>query len=158
MLSFKWSCTSSVFSVDGSDQVNGSGSKTYVAYCFAEKQGFSKFSKYIGNGNADGTFIYTGFKPAFVLIKNTGIASSWILFDNKRSSSGGYNVNGYSLKPNVTNAEDTSAGNKLDLLSNGFKIRSDGIYEDTNDSGVNHIYMAFGQSLVGSNNIPNTAR
>ena len=145
------------FTVGDWNGSNQSGS-SFIAYCFAEKKGFSKFGSYTGNGSTNGTFVYTGFKPAFVLIKNTAIVSSWILFDNKRSSSGGYNVNGYSLKPNVNNAEDTSAGNKLDLLSNGFKIRSDGIYEDTNDSGVKLIYMAFGQSLVGSNNIPCTAR
>jgi len=146
--------TSSVFSVDGSDQVNGSGSKTYVAYCFAEKTGFSKFGSYRGNGNADGAFVYTGFKPAFVMIKNSSVTESWYILDTKRP---GYNTNNYYLKPNVADAEGTSATLAMSLLSNGFKINN----SDTsmNTSGKTYIYMAFAEApLVSSNGVPATAR
>jgi hypothetical protein len=150
--------TSSVFTVGANGIINGS-THTYIAYCFAEVKGFSKFGSYTGNGSTNGTFVYTGFTPAFVLVKNTTQASSWILFDNKRSSSGGSNAIGYSLKPNVSNSEDTGAGNILDFVSNGFKIRSDGVYEDTNGSGQSIIYMAFASNpFVSSKGIAVTAR
>lgn len=150
--------TSSVFSLGTNANGNSSGA-TYIAYCFAEVKGFSKFGSYTGNGSTNGTFVYTGFTPAFLLVKNTTQISSWILFDNKRSSSGGSNAIGYSLKPNVSNAEDTGAGNILDFVSNGFKIRSDGVYEDTNGSGQNIIYMAFASNpFVSSKGVAVTAR
>jgi hypothetical protein len=122
---------------------------------FAEKQGFSKFGSYTGNGNADGTFVYTGFKPAFIIIKgavsgNGNAAQSWELYDNKRL---GYNVDNNSIFPNTNSAEST--GDRIDILSNGFKIRinSDGV----NDNNSTYIYMAFAeQPLVGDN--PATAR
>ena len=133
-------------------QWDGSG-RTYVGYCFAEKNGYSKFGSYTGNGNANGTFVYTGFKPAFVLIKNvTDAGELWEMFDNKRI---GYNPKNHRLYASTNDAEDTSA-ERLDLLSNGFKIRTTGSH--VNESGDTMIYMAFGQSLVGSNNIPATAR
>ena len=143
--------TSSVFSMDSNSAVNGSGD-SYVFYAFAEKQGFSKFGSYTGNGSADGTFVYTGFKPAWVLVKNTsGSGDNWILVDNKRL---GYNPDNRLLFPNENNADYTN--NNLDLLSNGFKAR---VSYDPNGSGNTMIYMAFAENpLVGTNNIPATAR
>ena len=142
--------TNTVFSIGSDDQVNGSG-QTYIAYCFAEKQGYSKFSSYIGNANVNGPFVYTGFKPAFVIIKRTNLANDWLMQDNKR-----YNINetvAKTLKPNSALAEGDT-GN-LDILSNGFKLRSTGT--NTNASGGSYIYMAFAeQPLVGDN--PATAR
>jgi len=147
--------TSSVFSVGSASEVNGSGIDRIV-YCFAEKTGYNKFGSYKGNGNADGTFVYTGFKPAFVMIKGAvsgdgDAAQNWELYDNKRI---GHNPNNYTLFPNTTAAD--SDGDRIDLLSNGFKIRinSDGV----NDNNSTYIYAAFGQSLVGSNNVCATAR
>ena len=145
--------TSSVFSVGNHTGVNASG-ETYIAYCFAEKTGYSKFGSYTGNGNADGTFVYTGFKPNWVMIKETSGVGGWRIFDNKRP---GYNEP-YALLADNSDAEtETGASrNKIDQLSNGFKLRFQ--YNDTNGAGGSYIYMAFGQSLVGSNNIPCTAR
>ena len=138
----------------GSGGNTNSAAGTYIAYCFAEKTGYSKFGKYTGNGNANGTFIYTGFKPAFIIIKRTDTTSNWTMFDNKRD---GFNCDQAQLKPNTNDAEDAgSASTFLDILSNGFKCRNTAA--DKNGSGGTYIYMAFGQSLVGSNNIPCTAR
>ena len=145
--------TSSVFSLGTNAPVNGSG-KNLIAYCFAEKTGYSKFGSYVGNGNADGTFVYTGFRPAWVLIKQTNTTNNWILMDNKRP---GYNLTNSFLEPDGNGAEIVNnANNRIDMLSNGFKIRGTGT--GTNASSGNYIYMAFGQSLVGSNNVPCTAR
>jgi len=145
--------SSTTFTGGGSNGVNANG-VTYVAYCFAEKQGYSKFGKYVGNGNAsNGSFIYTGFKPAFVMIKRSDGATNWRLFDNKRS---GYNGDTSQLYPNLSNAED-SAGDQLELLSNGFKNRT--VSGDQNGSGNDYIYMAFAENpFVTSTGIPTTAR
>jgi len=143
--------TSSVFSISTDSAVNASGA-TYVAYCFAEKTGYSKFGSYVGNGNADGTFVYTGFKPAFVIVKCTSTTgNNWVMIDNKRL---GYNVDNNRIYADLSNAEDTT--DVVDLVSNGFKHRFTG--GTSNGSGISYIYMAFGQSLVGSNNVPCTAR
>ena len=125
-----------------------------IAYCFAEKTGYSKFGSYTGNGSSDGTFVYTGFKPAFVLVKNTQQGSdNWFIWDNKRP---GYNQTQKYLSPNNNSAEADSSSFAIDTLSNGFKVRaSTGAINNNNEK---MIYMAFGQSLVGSNNIPATAR
>jgi len=143
--------TSSVFSVGTSPSTNASGG-TYIAYCFSSIKGYSKVGSYTGNGNADGTFVYTGFKPAFLMIKRaTGGTGNWHLFDSKRL---GYNVNNYGVQPNLSSAENTA--NDLDLLSNGFKNRQSG--NDLNGSNT-YIFMAFAEApLVGSNNVPCTAR
>ena len=143
--------TSTVFSIGTSGAVSESG-QTYIVYCFASKKGFSKFGSYTGNGNADGPFIYTGFRPAFVIIKKSSGAGSWWLFDNKRI---GYNVNNYRLFPDATGAEDTTE--LLDLVSNGFKIRNtDG---DINFSGSTLNYMAFAEfPFVSSNSKATVAR
>jgi len=145
--------TSSVFTVGTDTAVNGSGNQM-IAYCFAEKTGYSKFGSYTGNGNADGSFIYTGFKPAFVLVKNTQQGGDdWYMFDNKRSS---FNQVQANLKPNTNSVEASSTSYAFDFLSNGFKVRaSTGAINNNNET---MIYMAFGQSLVGSNNVPATAR
>jgi len=147
--------TSSVFTVGNSDKSNISNS-TYIAYCFAEKQGYSKFGSYVGNGNADGSFIYTGFKPAFVMVKKSSASGSdWNLHDNKRP---GFNVNNSYLAPNENAAEVTGNTYQIfDLLSNGFKCRGAGT--GTNASGETMIYMAFAESpFVGNNFVPNNAR
>ena len=146
--------TSSVFSSDQSVfGAGGSATETMIAYCFAEKQGYSKFGSYIGNGNADGPMIYTGFKPAFVMVKNTSATENWIIFDNKRP---GINLTDDLLKPNLNNAE-SSSGVKFDLVSNGFKARvSDA---EGNSSGGNFIYMAFAENpFTSSAGTPVTAR
>ena len=144
--------TSSVFTLGADGQVNASGG-TYIAYCFAEIPGFSKFGLYEGTGNADGPFVYTGFKPSFVMIKAKGQTESWYINDNKRP---GYNTNNYYLNPNTNSAEGTSTTLATGLLSNGFKpFNSD---TSMNTSGQGYVYMAFGQTLVGTNNVPATAR
>ena len=143
--------TSSVFSLGSATGTNGSGS-TYVAYCFAEKTGYSKFGSYSANNNADGNFLYTGFKPAFTIFKKTNAAGSWWIHDNKTSP---YNLATNTMTANTNGAETTGVGVQ-DLVSNGIKLR--GTTDATNGSGGTYIYMAFGQSLVGSNNIPCTAR
>ena len=143
--------TSSVFSVGNNQAVNQSGVE-HIAYCFAEKTGYSKFGSYTGNGSTDGTFVYTGFKPAFIITKPTGNISSWNITDVKRST-----YNDGSLERLFANGDNTeSSTTNYDILSNGFKLKTTD--NDYNPSGGNVIYMAFGQSLVGSNNVPCTAR
>jgi len=143
--------SSSVITLGTDGQVNASGDK-YVCYAFAEKTGFSKFGSYTGNGDADGTFVYTGFKPAFVIIKlySTG-SENWRMFDNKRID---YNPNNYKVYPSLNNAEGTS--DLIDLYSNGFKPRTTSI--ESNGDGNGYSYMAFGQTIVSSGNIIATAR
>ncbi len=151
--------TSSVFSM-GSGVWNDSA--TFVAYCFAEKQGYSKFGSYVGNGNVNGSFIYTGFSPAFVICKKTSGADNWMMFTNKISSStgtdGGYNIHSRILEANGSGAEQSVGTDQgLDFVSNGFKIREDNA--NLNGSGATYIYMAFAEApLVGSNNVPANAR
>jgi hypothetical protein len=133
--------TSTVFSLGGNTDANGNGT-TYVAYCFAEVAGYSKFGSYTGNGSADGPFIFTGFKPAFVLIKSSTVASaSWRLWDAKRST---YNVVNSSLFPNLPNAEVSTADYAIDFLSNGIKIRA--ADDGQNYSGGTFIYAAFAEN------------
>ena len=145
--------TSSVFSLGSATGTNGSGS-TYIAYCFADVKGYSKFGSYTGNGNADGTFIYTGFKPQLVMLKQTSGATNWAMNDIKRQQ---YNAQDIILYADSTGAESGYSGNFFDILSNGFKQRMSGSYY--NGSGNTYIYMAFAQApLVGSNNVPCTAR
>jgi len=145
--------TSTVFTLGTGTGVNAGFD--YVAYCFAEKKGFSKFGSYTGNGNSDGTFVYTGFKPAFLIRKRTDSAVAWYLHDNKRD---GYNVTQKWLSPNDSDAESTTQVElRVDFLSNGFKMRDPN--GAANASGGSYIYMAFAENpLVGTNNIPATAR
>jgi len=144
--------TSTTIAVKAFTETNASGDN-YVAYCFASKQGYSKFSKYVGNGNDNGPFMYTGFKPAFVLTKGTH-ASQWRLYDSARSPN---NVNLNRLFPYSSGAEATDTDAGIDMLSNGFKIRGSG--GDYNASGQAYIYMAFADNpFVTSTGIPTTAR
>jgi hypothetical protein len=147
--------TSSVFSIG--TNANQGGSYNYIAYCFAEKKGFSKFGSVKGNGSDDGPFIYTGFKPAFYMHKiYNGSTGQWLMFDNKRNES---NVVNKFLKTDSNEAEGTSGtANQVDFLSNGIKIRENN--GDLNSSTSNdYLYMAFAEHpLVSSNGVPATAR
>ena len=149
--------TSSVFTIGTDGDFNSSGEKM-IGYCFNSVKGFSKFGSYVGNGNADGTFVYTGFKPAFIIIKQIGSdGENWWVYDNKRNTS---NLVTKGLYPNASNAEVDYSGSSqmnLDFVSNGFKLRaSDGAL---NGSGSSYIYMAFAESpFVNSNGIPTNAR
>ena len=143
--------TTSVFSVGSDGSTNASGEKC-IAYCFADVKGYSKIGSYTGNGSTDGSYIHCGFKPAWVMIKRTDGANSWVIYDNKRE---GYNVDNDALQANGTNAEGTS--DDIDLLSSGFKMRTSGVGE--NGSGNSYIYMAFAESpFTNSNGVPNNAR
>jgi hypothetical protein len=156
--------TSSVFTLGDYTSTNQSGG-TYVAYCFADVKGFSKMGSYIGNGNADGTFVYTGFKPAFIMAKNSVYTGNWVMKDNKRSGTSALQNFGQ-MNPNQTenpsanlsNAENKASAFAVDILSNGFKMR--GVDNaGSNWDGNTYIYMAFAENpLVGTNNIPATAR
>ena len=139
-----------VFTVDSDGQVNGNGN-SFVAYCFKKKKGFFTTGEFIGNGNADGPFLFCGFKPAFVIIKRKTATKDWFMFDNKTSPRNP--TNAY-LRLNTNGAEGSY--DWIDLVSNGIKIRntSDG----ANSNGNTYLFFAWGQSLVGSNNVPATAR
>ena len=144
--------TSSVFSINTSGDINAD-SGTYIAYCFNNVQGYSKFGSYLGNGNADGTFIYTGFKTAFLIVKNTTEAGNgWQIFDNKRDT---FNVATSTLFANLNNAEGTDTS--FDVLSNGIKMRQG--FGSKNKADNVYIYMAFAeQPFVTSTGVPATAR
>jgi hypothetical protein len=131
--------TSTVFTVNHV-AVNASGTN-YVAYCFAPIAGYSAFGSYTGNGSADGPFVFTGFRPAYVMVKRSSSSgTNWQILDTKRST---YNVMADYLYASAANAEayDTSVG--IDSLSNGFKIR--GTDGNTNTSTATYIYMAFAE-------------
>ena len=145
--------TSSVFTVINDADINASGG-SYIAYCFAEKTGFSKFGSYKGNANADAPFVYTGFKPAFIMIKGyeSGGSDNWNIIDNGRA---GYNAANYRLFANSYAVENTTS--IADILSNGFKLKVTST--DVNASNLKYLYFAFAAApLVGSNNVPATAR
>tara|TARA_R110002012_G_scaffold59589_5_gene156029 strand:- start:385 stop:966 length:582 start_codon:yes stop_codon:yes gene_type:complete len=146
--------TSTVFSVGTNARTNAS-SATYVAYCWHGVDGFSKFGKYVGNGTAsDGPFIYTGFKPAWVMFKATD-AEGWYIYDTARNT---YNGLGFLLRPNVTNADyNYGLAEGIISLSNGFKVYGDSGWHNT--SGQDYIYMAFAShSFLGDGTNPVTAR
>ena len=135
---------------------NTNQAEDYICYAFKEVQGYSKFGSYTANGNADGTFVYTGFAPKFIIFKRTDTSGyNWVMMDDKRNT---YNPWTNLLLPNEPNAEIGLPTNlSTDFLSNGFKLRSaSGANPSTNQGTI--VYMAFGQSLVGSNNVPSTAR
>jgi hypothetical protein len=143
--------TSTVFSLGSNLAVNQS-SATQIAYCFAEVKGYSKFGSYTGNGSTNGTFIYTGFKPAFIMHKRTDSTGEWFIFDSKRI---GYNAENYRLIANTTDSEADPG--EYDILSNGVKIRFTS--GNVNASGGTYIYMAFAENpFVSSTLIPTTAR
>ena len=144
--------TSSVFTVGDDGESNKTGSN-YIAYCFHSVQGYSKIGSYTGNGNADGTFVYTGFKPAWLMVKRTDGTDYWYMYDNKRDVD---NVIEHKLEANDSAAEYTSV-DWLDFTSNGFKWRYTG--GGVNASGGSFIYMAFAENpFVTSTGVPATAR
>jgi hypothetical protein len=129
----------------------------YITYLFVPKKGFSAFGSYTGNANLNGPFLYTGFRPAFVMVKITDTTDGWYMWDNRRSPSGGYNQLQYRLEANQNSAEGTSANYIIDTVSNGFKLRDNNVGD--NGAGNSFIYMAFAEfPLVSSNDIPGTAR
>ena len=143
--------TSTLFSLGDAASTN-ENPYNYIAYCFTEKQGFSKFGTYLGNYSTNGPFVYTGFRPAFIIMKSYDNTQTWALFDNKRL---GYNVDNEHVYPDVNSVEQTS--DTIDILSNGFKMRED--RNVTNGNGYNYIYMAFAEApFVNSNGVPNNAR
>ena len=127
--------TTSVFSVGSDTSTNASGS-TYVAYCYAPVAGYSAFGNYVGNGSTDGTFVYTGFRPRWLLIKRTTV-ESWILVDSSRDP---YNVVSKYMLINTSNAE--ADGVAYDFVSNGIKFRG----TSQNQSGATYIYTAFAEN------------
>ena len=142
--------TTSVFTV-GSAFDN---TTTYVAYAFASKQGYSKFGKYVGNANTNGTFIYTGFSPAWILHKRSSNTGDWRVWNNK---SEGFNPNPHALFPNTDATEYNTSNLHIDFLSNGFKFRTSD--SNVNTSGETYIYMAFAEApFVNSNGVPCNAR
>ena len=130
--------TSTSVTIGSDNSVNGS-SRTYVMYSFSGVTGYSKFGSYIGNGNADGAFIFTGFRPAWVMVKRTDASNDWPISDNKRSS---FNLVDKALYADLSNSESTA--NRYDFLSNGFKIRNN--LNESNASGGSYIYLAFAES------------
>ena len=152
--------TSSVFSIGTNNGVNKSGDNL-IAYCFAEKSGFSSFGSYVGTGNDSGVFNYTGFKPAFVILKLTSGSDNWMAFTNKIGSqtdqTGGHNIHNRLLELNGSGAEQSAGtGHGLDFYSNGFMVREDNA--NMNGNGSSYIYIAFAEEpLVSSNGVPATA-
>jgi len=132
--------SSTVFSIGTNGGVNNSGS-TYVAYCWSEIAGFSKFGSYTGNGSTDGPFVYTGFRPKFVLLKvSSGTTANWVIIDSARNT---YNVMNSQLNPDASDAE-YSGSNIIDTLSNGFKLRN--TPSTFNGSGNTYIYACFAEN------------
>jgi len=146
--------TTTKFTTNTNGGVAGGSTEDLIAYCFASIKGYSKFDGYTGNGDADGPFVYTGFRPAFVMIKRlTGGDNGWIMFDNKRNP---YNVTDNNLQAQWNTVENSADAGDIDMLSNGFKILS----TDTDINASNpYCYMAFAKSpIVSSNDIPGVAR
>ena len=124
-----------------------------ICYCFRSIAGFSQAGQYTGNGSSNGTFVYTGFNPSFIMIKNTDLsAENWLIHDNARRT---FNPNNTYLYPNLSAVEVVNDSYPIDFLSNGFKLRNNN--DQWNGSGHPYIYIAFGQSIVGSNNVPANA-
>jgi hypothetical protein len=134
------SVSSTLVTIGNDISVNQSASYTYVMYCFAAVAGYSAFGSYTGNGSTDGPFVYTGFRPAYVLIKYSSGTADWIVLDENRP---GYNVIGGNLYPSASSAEDTQT--KLDILSNGFKIRADSSNANVNVTSGTYIYACFAE-------------
>ena len=155
-ISTRWNNTNAgatVFTLGNNSQVNNSGS-TYVAYCFAEIKGYSKAFSYTGNGSSDGTFVYCGFRPAWILRKRTDSGGDWYIEDNKRNT---YNPVDLILQPNLSSTEGTASSMSVDFLSNGFKVRGPSL--DGNASSGTYIGIAFSENpFVSSGGIPTTAR
>ena len=147
--------TSSVYSVGTAANSNGSGDGI-IAYCFHSVKGYSKIGKYTGNGSTDGTFIFTGMKPAFFMAKRTDTASQWILYDNKRQNN--YNPQNERIYPNLSDTPGT--GREIDFVSNGIKLRDNATDSSaSNVSGATYIYMCFAENpFTTSTAVPTTAR
>jgi len=133
--------TSTVFGVPGNVGLNNNSGWTYVAYCFAPVVGYSSFGSYTGNGSTDGPFVYTGFRPRWVMFKRTDAISDWIIYDTSRDT---YNVMGKPLYADLSGAEGDSPP-RVDYLSNGFKLRVAGLSEP-NWTGSPIIYAAFAEA------------
>jgi hypothetical protein len=143
--------STTTFPVGTANTANGDGDEM-MAYSFGDVKGYSKIGSYQGNGNADGTVVNTGFRPAWIMLKNTSRAASWLIFDDKRE---GYNIDNDELVANTTAAEETY--DQLDILSNGFKLRTNGTSANLN--GDVYLYMAFADSpFANSNGVPCNAR
>jgi len=144
--------STTTFALQNSNLDNGDGD-SMLAYCFAEIQGYSKFGKYTGNGNNDGTFVYTGFKPAWLMVKKTaGNARAWVIHDNKQDT---FNPTANRLDANTTEGNQSSG--HFDFLSNGFKCRS--TEGATNQDTHTFVYLAFAEHpVVSSEGVPVTAR
>ena len=134
--------------------INTNKTGTCSGYAFSEKQGFSKFGSYNGNGNVDGTFVYTGFKPSWLMIKVTNSVDSWRLWDNKRNT---FNAMDITLRPNTTDGDYTASANNIDFTAQGFKLRTtSGGYNGSSDTIA---YMAFAENpFVTSTGVPACAR
>jgi hypothetical protein len=150
------SATSSTITVTGSGNGGSAGAGTSVYFAFKSIKGFSKFGTYTGNGNSNGAFVYTGFKPAWVLIKKSSSTGNWNIFDTKRD---GYNGENENIFANASDAE-SSGNNRIDIVSNGFKLRAS--TADVGSSGGTYIYLAFAENpFVGNDSgtgIPATAK
>jgi len=142
--------TSTVFNLGTQGNANGS-TNAIIAYCFADVDGYSKFGSYTGNGNADGTFIYTGFKPAWLMVKRKNSTSNWTIVDTTRAP---HNIISIYSDANLDTVEGSYAG--WDIVSNGFKFRNTDA--GINASGGTYIYMAFGQPIISNSGTPATAR
>ena len=132
--------TSSVFSVGTHTTTNGS-SDTFIAYCFAEIEGYSKFGKFTGNGDADGPFVYTGFRPAWLMWKRTNSTNQWVMNDATRNP---FNQTDQVLYANLNDADSTGEGIVTNLVSNGFKLLSS-TAGNANTNNSTYIYMAFAE-------------
>ena len=152
----KWndtSPTSTLFSLGSNTDVNASG-VTYIAYCFAPVQGYSKFGSYEGNGNADGTFVYTGFQPEFIIQKDYDATRAWGIFYRKSEATLGNVIDKY-LHTDTDSSEQESSSNALDFVSNGFKFRGSGAVINTTST---YLFMAFARRpFVNSSSIPGPA-
>ena len=143
--------TSSVINLGTNDQINGNNN-TYICYAFSERRGYSKFGSFVGNGQTDGVFVFCGFQPALVIIRKTSGTGDWEVLDNKRL---GYNPRVETLATNNSSAEGNY--NRIDILSNGFKVRSSS--GNVNTSNGDYIFLAFAQNpLVTSTGVAGTAR
>ena len=137
--------TTTTFGLGTTATINQNGN-IHIAYAFAEKKGYSKFSSYTGNGSTDGPFVYTGFKPAWVMGKiSNGTTNNWFIFDTTRDT---FNLTQRKLRPDTTAAENNNSSKAIDILSNGFKIKSSDGEFNTNNS--TYIYAAFAEETVGS--------
>ena len=153
----RWNDTTpgaTLFTIGDTDKLN-SDTVDYIAYVWAPIKGYSSFGQYTGNGNANGSFAYTGFRPAFVMIKRTNHTTDWRMYDNTRL---GYNVDNNDLAANTNAAEGT--GDEIDLLSNGFKLRIGADAPNPlNGTSASYLYMAFAEfPFVSSNDVAGVAR